>query len=150
MPRSELGVPTRGSATVLNTYAAVGSLSVQCSSTGSPAVVSAMMAASCSELGSSLRMLNSSISSACRLTALPQNTGVIRPSLTPLRMPSTISSVVNGSPPKNFSISSSSVSAMASLMASIRPWNRWPMSGRSIWICLPPSYLKAFWLNRLM
>ena len=84
------------------------------------------------------------------LTALPQNTGVIRPSLTPLRMPSTISSVVKGSPPKNFSISSSSVSAMASLMASIRPWNRWPMSGRSTWICLPLSYLKAFWLNRLM
>ena len=32
----------------------------------------------------------------------------------------------------------------------IRPWKRWPMSGRSTWICLPPSYLKAFWLNRLM
>ena len=62
----------------------------------------------------------------------------------------TISSVVNASPPKNFSISSSSVSAMASLMASIRPWKRWPMSGRSTWICLPLSYLKAFWLNRLM
>ena len=24
------------------------------------------------------------------------------------------------------------------------------VSGRSTWICLPPSYLKAFWLNRLM
>ena len=24
------------------------------------------------------------------------------------------------------------------------------MSGRSTWICLPLSYLKAFWLNRLM
>ena len=23
-------------------------------------------------------------------------------------------------------------------------------AGRSTWICLPPSYLKAFWLNRLM
>ena len=65
-------------------------------------------------------------------------------------MPWTISSVVKGSPEKNFSISASSVSAMASLMAWIRPSKRWPMSGRSIWICLPPSYLNAFWLNRLM
>ena len=73
-----------------------------------------------------------------------------RASRTALRIPSTISSVVNASPPKNFSISSSSVSAMASLMASIRPWKRWPMSGRSTCTCLPPSYLKAFWLNRLM
>ena len=90
------------------------------------------------------------MSSACRLTALPQNTGVIWPVRTPAAMPATISSVVKGSPSKNFSIRVSSVSAMASFMAWIRPSNRWPMSGSSIWTCLPLSYLNAFWLNRLM
>ena len=63
------------------------------------------------------------------VAAEPQSTGVMVPLWTPSWMPLRISSRVNCSPEKNFSNSSSSVSATASLMAAVRPSKRCSMSG---------------------
>ena len=75
------------------------------------------------------------------VTAEPQNTGAMEPLLTPWWIPWRISSRVNCSPEKNFSNRASSVSAMASLIAAIRPSSRWPVSGISVSEIAPPSYL---------
>ncbi len=78
-------------------------------------------------------------------------TGVIIPRFIPLWIPSMSSFWVNASPSKNFSISVSSVSATASLIASTSPSIRYCIfsvaaaAGRSVSIALPlPSYLYAF------
>ena len=130
-------LPINGSATVLNTIAAAAPFTFTLTSTGSPSRSTPTSSALTAAEGASQVRLFRNWSIAKVLWASPQNTGQIEPSLTPCETPVTISSGVNSSSIKNFSISSSLVSATASLIASLSPSSLLPMSGRAVGFTAP-------------
>ena len=104
-------LPINGSATVLKQIAASGPFSSAVSSTGSP---SESIAYSLLGPGQTSAIKSRSISHAIPVMPESANTGIIEPSATPSFKPLIFSSVLNSSPSKYFSISSSSVEATAS------------------------------------
>ena len=101
---------------VLKTMAAVGPLGSRLTWTAfSPDSSAASSAGISREEGTRSMMVDRSISVPRPVRAEPQTTGARVPSLTPIFRPSMISSLVKGSPSKNFSIFSSLVSATASI-----------------------------------
>ena len=101
---------------VLNTMAAVGPLGSRLTSRASSPDSSVPASAGISRgAGTRSTMVLSSISVPRPVRAEPQTTGARVPSCMPTFRPVMISSLVKGSPEKNFSIFSSVVSATASI-----------------------------------
>ena len=106
-------LPTKGSATVLNTKADSGASGSHLMV--SPSTVSSQQPSAA--LGRKCTMASIRTWLPEPVAALPQKTGAMVPLLTPAAIPFWISSLVKGSSMKNFSIRASSVSATASFRA---------------------------------
>ena len=118
-------LPINGSATVLKQTAASGPFESETSSTGS----SSDIAYSDFGAGHTSAMKSTSRSHASPVRPLNAKTGIMEPSAIPMRRPLILSFLVSSSPPKYFSISSSSVPATASLKTSLIASKRAVSSG---------------------